>query len=242
MLVSDLHLRSASGERTRLFLDFLERRMVPDPPDVLVIAGDLFDFCTSVGGRLPRACAPVLEALAALPRVIWLEGNHDFRLAGGLPSTGSVQSRPADLVLRWRDRSVYVQHGDLISLKGRITRRLLTSLPVAVGARLLGVERSWLVGSGFGVGRSGLHGYDGREPEWLTAARAFAAGQRERGFDLCVLGHGHWLGQWDELVCPGDWVRYHSYLELAADGEIRLRCYRPYESEDPRPELEPSPR
>ena len=240
ILVSDLHLRLSTGERTRLFLDFLDRRVAPDPPDALVIAGDLFDFCTPVRGRMPRACSAVLEALATLPRVIWLEGNHDFGLAPGLPSDSPIEVRPSDLVLRWGRRSVHVQHGDLISWSGRLTRRLLGSPLAAAGAWVLGVEGTWLLGNGVGVGRSGLQGYDGRRPEWLHSARAFAADQRRRGFDLCVLGHGHWLGSWDGLVCLGDWPRYRSYVELTSGGEISLRRYDADVSEDPRPE--PSPR
>ena len=242
IIVSDLHLRRSSGERTRLFLDFLARRLVPAPPDVLVIAGDLFDFCTSVGGRLPSACRPVVEALEALPRVIWLEGNHDFRLAGGLSTGSSIEVRPVDLALRWGGRSVYVQHGDLLTRKGRLTRLLLRSPLAAAGARLLGTEGAWLLGTAVGLSRSGLHAYDGRRSEWLETARAFAAAQRALGFDLSVLGHGHWLGRWDEMICLGDWPRWRSYLELAVDGGLRLRRYEPELSEDPLSEREPSPR
>lgn len=241
ILVSDLHLRRASGERTRSFLDFLARRVAPDPPDVLVLAGDVFDFCTAVRGRLPAATRSVVQALEALPRVVWLEGNHDFRLAEGLRSS-PIDVRRTDLALRWAGRAVHVQHGDLLTREGRNTRRVLRSPVVAAGSWLLGVEGAWLFGSAVGVSRSGLHAYDGRKPDWLQRARAYAKRQRSRGYDLTVLGHGHWLGRWSDLVCLGDWPRYRSYLELRSDGGAQLRRYESEASEDPALEREPSPR
>ncbi len=241
VLVSDLHLRRPEGERTRLFLDFVARRLAPDPPELLVVAGDLFDFCTAVRRRLPAATRPALGALEALPRVIWLEGNHDFRLAAGLGAS-PIEARSTELALRWAGRAVHVQHGDFVTRTGRWTRRLLCSAPAAAGAWVLGVEGAWRVGSAVGLSRSGEHGYDGRRPDWLADATRYAAGRRRLGFDLTILGHGHWLGRWDELICLGDWPRCRSYLELCDDGEAVLRRYEPDSPEDPAVERDPSPR
>ena len=241
IVISDLHLRRPSGERTRMFLEFLARRVAPAPPDVLVVAGDLFDFCTPVGGRMPPTTRAVLEALEALPRVVWLEGNHDFRLASGLRGS-RIEIQTERQLLDWSDRTVLLQHGDLITPGGRRTRRLLSSSMVAVAARLLGLRGTWLAGSLVGLARSGMHGYDGRSAAWLDVARAFAGAQAQQGVDLCALGHGHWLGRWDRLVCLGDWPRYRSYLELSLAGEVRLLRYESAAPEDPLFDPEPMPR
>jgi hypothetical protein len=227
VLVSDLHLVDSGGPAAQRFLGFIEQHVAPDPDCTLVIAGDLFDFCYGLPGRLPGAVRGLVDRLEALPSVVWLEGNHDFWLERALVGS-PIDVRARDVTLRWGEELVYVQHGDLIQLEGRLIRALFHSPVAELGARLLGVEGSWLLGNTIGQAkRRGAGGYDGREPSWLSAAQRFARLQRTRGYDLTVLGHGHWMGRWEELFCLGDWLRYFSYLELGADGEAKLLSYEP---------------
>jgi len=77
-------------------------------------------------------------------------------------------------------------------------------------------------------------GLGNRNEDWLAAAHRDAARRREQGVDLSVRGHGHFLGWWpDGLVCLGDWLHFHSYLELGPDqpGAI-LRRFRRGEAVD----------
>lgn len=243
VVVADAHLRSPSDDRSASFADFLALRVARADGCVLVIAGDLFDFCRPLPGLVPRACREIVGRLAGLPRVVWVEGNHDFGLAGGLPDATSIDVRPRDVVLLWGGRRVYVQHGDLVEARGRLTRSLLCSTPASAAVRMLGVERTWRLGSAVGTRRSWRPGCDRRRPAWLRGARAFAAARRAEGFDLTVLGHGHWLGHRGELVCLGDWPRHRSYLDLGACGEVTLRRFERSLPEDPPAQEDwPSPR
>jgi len=237
LIVSDLHIRASDRSNARRFLSFLDRRVAPDPDCTLVIAGDLFDFWYAMPGRVPPVLVEVLDAIQRLPRVIWIEGNHDLRLPRGLGAT-SIDLQRTAVDLRWADERVRVEHGDLIRRRGRLTRAFFYSPLAELGARLLGSDGTFWLGNTVAARKDPEGGgYEGQSDGWLARAKSYAARRRADGFDLTVLGHGHWLGEWPEsgLVCLGDWLRFFSYLELGSDGRRSLRIYDPDASEDPPP-------
>ncbi len=201
----------------------------------MVVVGDLFDWLYGQRGVVPEHLRPVVDAMRARRRLLWLEGNHDMHVARALgPSSIECSDRPVQLTVA--GLSLDLRHGDLVdpSQTGyRMLRRFLRSglmrgVTGALGPALtqrLGERATWarhLQDTPLGV--------DGRKPKWLEAARAQA--RTLVGVDLAVRGHGHWLGWWDEgLVCLGDWLHYRSYLEVDAEG-ARLRRFEP-DGEDP---------
>lgn len=240
LIVSDLHIRSSDRDNARRFLAFLRERVAVDPGCTLVVAGDLFDFWYAFEGLVPEPLAEVVAELQALPDVIWIEGNHDLRLPRGLGPDTSIDLRRESVELRWAGSRVRVEHGDLVRRRGRLTRGFFYSPLAELGARLLGPERIFGLGNRVAARRDPTGGgYEGQSAEWLKRARRCAARRLDQGFDLSVMGHGHWLGEWPDqgLICLGDWLRFFSYLELAADGTRELRCYEPEASEDPLPPI-----
>jgi UDP-2,3-diacylglucosamine hydrolase len=227
VFVSDLHIRRADDAPGRHFRAFL--RELDDDVAVFVL-GDLFDWLYGQPGHIPAHLQPVIDALKARPRVLWLEGNHDMRVGRALGQS-DIEVHDASVRRRVAGLRLELRHGDLVdpTERGyRLLRGFLRS-PIMGGiTRLMGPPLTQRIGELATTARhvqDGPLGEDGRRPKWLAAARAHAS--RAEGVDLCVLGHGHWLGWWAEgLVCLGDWVHYRSYLEVDEDG-ARLRVYEP---------------
>jgi UDP-2,3-diacylglucosamine pyrophosphatase LpxH len=229
--VSDLHLRGPDDPNQQLFLEFLDRRVRPRGSGVrLVVAGDLFDFWYGLPKQVPEPFREVMEVLEALPSVRYVEGNHDVRLARALGPESRIDVVVGSCEVRVGGLRLHVEHGDHVDRADRshlAFKRLMLSSPAAVVARLMG-ERTlqWIGGTAAVVSRGDRDAVTGRDPRWLNAAREFSAARANLGFDLTVLGHGHWLGWWPEkLVCLGDWLVFHSYLEIDDEGP-RLRRYR----------------
>ena len=100
---------------------------------------------------------------------------------------------------------------------------------------MLGSARVQRLGGRIAEGnRSRKGGLAGRNRRWLEAAHTDAASRRQAGTDLSVRGHGHFLGWWPNgLVCLGDWLHFHSYLELRPqEPRVALRRFTPDEDED----------
>jgi UDP-2,3-diacylglucosamine hydrolase len=241
-VVSDLHLGLAEDDNYSIFLEFLDRRVAASGASLLV-AGDLFDSWYALPGPVPARYRPVVAALASQRWALWIEGNHDLRLERALavePEMRSLRAVEGPVAVEVAGRRLHVEHGDLVDPGERAYRALrwLLRSPLAdLGARAVGGERALRLGGlaarlarrrhGGSRGGEGESGYDGRNPRWLAAARRHAAGIREAGAgDLVVLGHGHWLGWWDEgLICLGDWLHWRSYLEIDPGGAARVRRY-----------------
>ncbi len=227
--VSDLHLRGPDDANQRLFLEFLDRRVKPSG-GALVVAGDLFDFWYGLPERVPEPFREVVDALEALPSVVYFEGNHDVRLARALGRGSRVEVVVGGRRMQTHGLDIHVEHGDHVDeddVGHMAFKRLMLSKPAAVVARVLG-ERAlqWVGGTAAVVSRGDMDAVLGQDPRWLAAARRFAAGRSQAGADLTVLGHGHWLGWWDEpLVCLGDWLVFRSYLRVDPAG-ARLHRYR----------------
>ncbi len=197
--------------------------------------GDLFDWFYGLPGFVPPHLAPVVDALNARRRVLWVEGNHDMRVARAV-GPGGIEASAEPLRAEVAGLRLDLRHGDLVdpSQHGyRLLRGFLRSPVVGIGTRAIGPRLTQRVGEWATWARhvqEGPLGSDGRKANWLEAARAHARGLQ--GVDLAVLGHGHWLGWWEEgLICLGDWVHYRSYLEVDGDG-ARLRRFEPG-GEDP---------
>ncbi len=241
LIVSDLHIQRATRRNARTFVDFLHRRVAPDPTCTLIIAGDLFDFWYAMPAGPPEPIAPIVDELQLLERVIWIEGNHDLRLERGLGLGSRIDVRRRGAVVRAGGRRLWVEHGDLIRRSGRWTRRLLTSPLAELGSRAITSRGTWELGNFVGRLRKPEEGYAGQSLKWLARARAHASAKHADGFDWTIVGHGHWLGTWDaeRLICLGDWLQYFSYLEVSADEEPTLRRFDAQASEDPSPEPPP---
>ncbi len=239
IFVSDLHLRGPADPNQALFLRFLADRVASRLDTQLVVAGDLFDFWLGLEGHVPEACRPVVEALEALPSVLWLEGNHDMRIERSLGRTprGGLQVCSGAVDLRCGDLRVRVEHGDLVDPEDRgyrLLRRVLRSQALHMAARFTSPRLLHVLGAAGAQRWRGVDkDYSGREPHWLALSRTYAGEVVPDRADVLVLGHGHYLGWWKEaLVCLGDWLGFYSYLEISEDRSCALKRYEVSSDED----------
>jgi len=239
VIVSDLHLRGLDDVNQALFLRFIEERIEREPTTTLIIAGDLFDFWYAVGDEIPEPFRAVIDRLSALPRVLWLEGNHDIGQSRTLGERGGLTALSGSLSLSCGPLRIHVCHGDQLDrsdLGQRLLRTVLESPALRVLTEMLGSERVQQIGASLASrSRQRQGGLEGRDRSWLRAAESDAQKRTSEAIDLCVRGHGHFLGWWPSgLICLGDWLSFHSYLELQPEGpQVRLRQYQPGAAADP---------
>ncbi len=224
VFLSDLHIREAGDPPARALLSFLDTV----PSDVLVVLlGDVFDWWYGMPGYVPPALAPVVERFEGR-ELMWVEGNHDMRIARAVGDRLDVRIGPQ--TVRVGGLSIDARHGDLVEqdrVGYRLLRGFLRSPLMGAACGLLGPRLSHRIGYAATAAKHGADGglgFDGRKQRWLDAALSHAQARRAEGQDLAVLGHGHWLGWWDEgLVCLGDWLHWCSYLEVDASGARLMR-------------------
>ena len=181
----------------------------------------------------------MIERLSTLPRVLWLEGNHDIGQSVLLGERGGLQVLAGSLLLTCGSLRVHVCHGDQLDRQDygqRFLRKVLESQGVRALAARIGSQRVQSLGTKLASrsrGRQG--GLEGRDRAWLRQAELDAQDRTAQATDLCVRGHGHFLGWWPSgLICLGDWLSFYSYLELQPVGQpIQLRRYLPGTNTDP---------
>jgi UDP-2,3-diacylglucosamine hydrolase len=112
--LSDLHLTDGQGPRTKRFENFLRAEL--GAGDLLILGGDIFDLFVGDKEVFRRRFEGVLSAINGLGArgitTYYLEGNHDFHLAGVFPPEVNLAQNAFALNVNGRD--VWVAHGDLI--------------------------------------------------------------------------------------------------------------------------------
>jgi exonuclease SbcD len=167
------------------FLDWLLRQLASEKPDVLLIAGDIFDTVNppvKAQERLYDFIVSAHEQNANLT-IVMIAGNHD---------SGSRIELPAPLMRRLRThalgRVLWLDDGQLD------VERLLLPLPDAKGK-----VRAWCLAlpflrpaevTGAQLGDDYLRGI-GQVHEWLIAA---ANAKRKKGQALIAVSHAHMAG------------------------------------------------
>lgn len=167
------------------FLDWLLRQLTHEKPDVLLIAGDIFDTVNppvKAQERLYDFIVSAHEQNASLT-IVMIAGNHD---------SGSRIELPAPLMRRLRThalgRVLWLDDGQLD------VERLLLPLPDAKGK-----VKAWCLAlpflrpaevTGAQLGDDYLRGI-GQVHEWLIAA---ANSKRKKGQALIAISHAHMAG------------------------------------------------
>ncbi|PMY36654.1 MULTISPECIES: exonuclease SbcCD subunit D C-terminal domain-containing protein [Pseudomonas] len=167
------------------FLEWLLRQLVLHSPDVLLIAGDIFDTVNPPVKAQERLYDFIVSAHEQQPglTIVMIAGNHD---------SGSRIELPAPLMRRLRThalgRVLWLDDGQLDS------ERLLLPLPDASGA-----IAGWCLAlpflrpaevTGAHLGDDYLRGI-GQVHEWLIAA---ANAKRQPGQALVAISHAHMAG------------------------------------------------
>jgi UDP-2,3-diacylglucosamine hydrolase len=117
VVVSDIHLNHPEDERARILLALLAT-IETSSVDTFCMLGDIFDFCLGSHTYFQKKYAPIGDALervaASGTRVIYLEGNHEFRL-NDLPWRGiEFVAGGTKIIPLANGQSVQAAHGDMI--------------------------------------------------------------------------------------------------------------------------------
>ncbi len=167
------------------FLDWLLRQLAQEQPDVLLIAGDIFDTVNPPVKAQERLYDFIVSAHEQQPllTIVMIAGNHD---------SGSRIELPAPLMRRLRahalGRVLWLDDGQLDA------ERLLIPLPDASGA-----IAAWCLAlpflrpaevTGAHLGDNYLRGI-GQVHEWLIEA---ANAKRQPGQALIAISHAHMAG------------------------------------------------
>ncbi|HSE43355.1 MAG TPA: UDP-2,3-diacylglucosamine diphosphatase, partial [Acidobacteriota bacterium] len=193
-VVSDLHLNPTSEERNGRFLDFLQDAL--EKKDQVLIVGDLFDLWFGWPQLQFKFQANILIKMNDLAesglRMDYVEGNRDFGIKM-LPFSLFQNVTSEGMNLRWGDRIIYAEHGDLINksdkqyryfrklTKNSFTFSLLKNLPASWMLRLTTRLEKGL--------KNTNQAYRVRYPE--EHCKVFREAAFAKGADIVIVGHFH---------------------------------------------------
>ena len=114
--------------------------------EVVVLAGDVFDFWFEYKRVIPKGFARTLGTLSRLTdrgvRVIMLTGNHDMWVGDYLSTECGIELYTAAQEFTFKGKRLYISHGDNTNIKGQPMLRLMNRI---FRSRTLRVIASWLI-------------------------------------------------------------------------------------------------
>jgi UDP-2,3-diacylglucosamine hydrolase len=239
LFVGDAHFASGDGERRAHFFRFIQNNR--PQLNTLVIMGDFFDFWFGFRDLSPlkKEYGDILKFLRKIRsdgvEVIYLEGNHEFRMGPYLSEKLGIEvcDRLAELDLN--GKKVYVAHGDRShpTMSHRILTWLLRNglsyqLISLLGPRIvIGVARWWSAKSR----KRNLK----ESSQVISRLKKFAQRKLYEGFDAVILAHTHLpeaitmkKGKGEGYYFNvGNWMRDFSYLRYNEKQGFSLEYYKP---------------
>jgi UDP-2,3-diacylglucosamine hydrolase len=237
LFFSDAHLRgagSATQEKILRFFDGIRGRYEggggTSPSgkmkvDLLVIAGDFFDFWFARGEVIYPGFRHVVDRIATLKqegvRIVLCEGNHDFFLDGYFTDRLGIEVYPEAVDLEMDGLRVLVSHGDTIDRGNRrylTLRKFLRSGFAFRLQQLLPLKFLWWVARlSSELSKESSGPLQERLAEIMLR---FAQGKFREGYDAVILGHCHKPFLRRELegerqktfATLGDWIAHDSCL------------------------------
>lgn len=223
--LSDLHLTDGNSPGTRRFEKFLRSEL--GSGDLLILGGDIFDLFVGNKEVFRRRFEGVISAIAGLRErgisIYYLEGNHDFHLAGVFPPEVNLAVDAFSVHVNGRD--IWVAHGDLIDPADRGYRflRWFTRLaPLRWLVRAL--PGSWIDG----IGRKSSHesrkynnterGGPGNHERLRRLYLEYAKEKAQNGYRHILVGHSHLR---DQVSLPGG----SEYVNLGTSAESLVYAF-----------------
>jgi UDP-2,3-diacylglucosamine hydrolase len=253
IFLSDAHLkrRSDPGHEKcmRLFASLRGRGVEEGNPggadtvviDLLVIAGDFFDFWFERGGRVYPEFRPMVERLVELRqsgiRICLCEGNHDFFLADYFSRKLGIEVYPGDAEFMLDGLRTLVSHGDTVDRQNRrylTLRRLLRSFVAYRLQRVIPLPWLWRIAQVSSKVSKDRFGNEMDAGRLSNVMHGFAVEKYREGFDAVIFGHCHLPSFREEeiggrrriFVTLGDWIKHHRYL-LYENGRFTLNHFLP---------------
>lgn len=249
LFLSDVHLKCRSDlgyeQCMQLFASLRGRGVESGRPgdeqaiviDLLVIAGDFFDFWFERGGRIYPEFRLVVESLVQLRqfgiRICLCEGNHDFFLADYFSRELGIEVYPGDAEFVLDGLRSFVSHGDTVDRKNRkylALRRLLRSFLAYRLQRVFPLRWLWRIARFISGMSKDMFG--DAQGHLMQVMHRFAVEKCREGFDAVIFGHCHTpsfreiqiRGRRGIFVTLGDWNTHRSYL-LYENGRFTLNRF-----------------
>lgn len=227
---SDAHLKREDDERIALIAHFIWE--VSRDADILVIAGDLFEFYHGYDGFIYpwfRPIADLLKKAASGRKVYFLEGNHEFKLGNYFQKyTGAHCLDKAAFDLD--GKRVFVCHGDDLGFGS--LKPLLKSPFIYLLMNLFGPRLTWSIAMACKLFLSRRRKtYDQRV---LERFRNFGLTKLQDGYDAVILAHSHMPdmlsfregGKEKIYMNTGDLITSFTYGEYTSDGGFQLKNWQ----------------
>jgi len=251
IFLSDVHLKRITDPGFEKFISFLDRLRGRDVKstdsgngkiirtDLLVVAGDFFDFWFERGGIIYPDFRPVVERLIQLGksgiRISLCEGNHDFFLADYFSGQIGIEVHPEEVEIDLDGLRTHISHGDTVDRDNRrylALRRILRSPFSYRLQRLLPLKFLWRLARFSSEMSQGMS--RGEQQRLVELMHHFAVEKYGQGLDAVILGHCHEAilrekridGRPKIFALLGDWLVHDSYL-IYENGRFSLNRFSP---------------
>ena len=228
--LSDLHLDSDSGERLQRLLSLLDE-MSEDAKQIYFV-GDVFDFWLGYSSVIFKAYYPFLRKLDDLVRsgieVFLFSGNHDPDPGHFFTNIG-VKVHETATGIKLGDHRVWLDHGDLVDPRSRLSRLLCRFARAPLLRRLartLHPDLAWQLSRLYAHKREGY-----TDPLPSALLEQYFPERITQGYDTIIIGHYHRAvrhervvnGKAAQLFALGDWVEQRTYLQYDGNEFILWR-------------------
>jgi UDP-2,3-diacylglucosamine hydrolase len=125
ILISDAHFSAQKPELFAFLKDIEEKKIETSQ---IVFMGDIFDALfgsIDYTHQKNASLIALIERLAQEIDIIYLEGNHDFNLKAVFHNFSATPISKQPLALSFKDKKVYVAHGDF---DGKLGYKIYTAL------------------------------------------------------------------------------------------------------------------
>jgi UDP-2,3-diacylglucosamine hydrolase len=216
LVLGDLHIGIGGQEEKaeklkRIFDNFKELESV-------VFLGDVFDFYFECPKKVEEIYGDYLHLFQQFTKstpVFYIQGNHDFFPLKKLEQIGfTIISR--ELVLEKWGKKMFFTHGDLLSVRGRITRRFLTFPLWQSLMKFLPCDFTYAIArkiSRWSRGRSSAKPL--KEKNFKKVEKLLSY------YDIVVTAHFHrpMLRRYGDKIYanPGDWLTYFTFMTISSE-------------------------
>jgi len=238
LFVGDAHFAFGDGKRREHFIRFIQKNK--SKLTTLVIMGDFFDFWFGFRDLTPlkEEYGGILEFLKELKsdgiQVIYVEGNHEFRLGPYMSEDLGIEVYADSAKLELNGKKFYLAHGDrsypTVShriltwlLRNGFTYRVMSLLGprvvIAIARWWSAHSRSWSTERSTGI---------------VSRQRKFAQNKLHEGCDVVILAHTHLpeaitmkKGKGEgHYFNVGNWMQDFSYLRYNDKQGFTLEYYQ----------------
>jgi UDP-2,3-diacylglucosamine hydrolase len=225
---SDAHLGSGSADQEQIKLarmaDLFAR--VREDGDRLIILGDLFDFWFEYKHAIPKEAHPALMMLSDVRRsgvtIEYVAGNHDFWMDDFFSKYMGITVHRDHMELDYRERRLYLCHGDGLAPADRGYRLLKKVLRNRFNIWLYRkLPPDWAIPLAKKVSGSSREYTARRDHTFKADYERFARQRLSEGYDVVLIGHLH-IPQREQYesgvyINTGDFIHHFSYARIDQD-------------------------